>query len=103
MGSGLSWILNQNKLMSQYTCMDCKIDTAQIQEYYMVDDTLWDTINPKILGMLCIGCLEDRIGRLLTPEDFTICPVNDGCFGRSSRMLDRLGIYETISSPTKVS
>jgi len=26
--------------------------------------------------MLCIGCMEDRLGHKLTKEDITDCPVN---------------------------
>ena len=45
-------------------------------EYYSVNDEIW-----KVAGMdsgfLCIGCLERRIGRSLTPDDFKDCPIND--------------------------
>lgn len=42
----------------------------------MVHDEVWETANPKRKGMLCIGCLELRLGRLLTKDDFTDAPVN---------------------------
>ncbi len=46
---------------SNFKCMDCKVDTAKINEYYMVRDDLWLKANPKRKGMLCIGCLENRL------------------------------------------
>jgi hypothetical protein len=59
----------------------------------MVDDALWDTATEDFggHGMLCIGCLENRLGGLLTKDDFTGAPVNDlwGNFG-STRLRNRL-------------
>ena len=49
---------------------------------------------PKPRGMLCIGCLEKRIGRRLTKNDFQDCPVNheENWYTQSSRLQDRLGL-----------
>ena len=48
-----------------------------INEYYMVHDDLWEeAAQSDIDEMLCIPCLEKRIGRLLNPEDFTEFPIN---------------------------
>lgn len=48
--------------------------------------------------ILCIGCLEKRIGRTLTACDFTDCPVNDlndpHWADRSKRLLNRLTTNE---------
>lgn len=51
-------------------CMDCGEDTTS--EYYMVHDEVWKqaTRSHETHGMLCIGCLERRIGRSLHKEDF---------------------------------
>lgn len=75
-----------------YLCMDCGVDINEINEYYMVHDKLWDEFVPELYGDLCISCLEKRMGRLLTPGDFTHYPVNHGYFERSDRMLNRLGL-----------
>jgi hypothetical protein len=60
----------------------------------MVTDTVWLSVNHYVQGMLCIGCLEKRLGRKLTPPDFTLCPLNnnlnDPCFPKSARLLNRL-------------
>ena len=41
-------------------------------------------------GYLCIGCLEARLGRRLTPADFPEFPVNQPDRFTSARLLDRL-------------
>lgn len=57
-------------LERDFRCIDCGYDTWD--ETYRVDGLLWAAAgNPA--GRLCIGCLEQRISRPLTPEDF----VND--------------------------
>ncbi len=66
-------------------CLDCKISTFAINEYYMVNHSVWDETGlGRRDGMLCIGCLETRIGRTLTQFDFLDCY-------KSDRLIDRLG------------
>lgn len=75
-----------------FDCMDCGVNTSEIKEYYTLLDEVWLRANPKDLGMLCLACVENRLGRLLTRDDFDMeAPINHGCFGRSDRMLNRLG------------
>lgn len=38
---------------------------------YRLLDELWARVNPAIEGMLCLECVEKRLGRQLTPDDFT--------------------------------
>jgi hypothetical protein len=56
----------------QVLCVDCDADTLAIGHYYMVSNDLWASagIEPDG-GMLCLNCLEKRIGRRLTYDDFT--------------------------------
>jgi hypothetical protein len=75
-------------------CLDCRKDTYKMGEYYMVIDAVWAEANPNKKGMLCIGCLEKRLGRALTIRDFLWCPLNvmnvfDGT--TSKRLKNRLG------------
>jgi hypothetical protein len=56
----------------------------------MVTDEAWAIANPKKYGMLCIGCLESRLGRTLTGDDFPDYPINDGIFGMSPRLKARI-------------
>jgi hypothetical protein len=40
---------------SRWLCMDCKTDTYASEQYYMLRDGLWRSINHKVDGMLCLG------------------------------------------------
>lgn len=75
-----------------FNCKDCGINTNDIDEYYMVLDSIWlESGMDKDGGMLCLECLEIRIGRRLIGADFKDgLPINEGFFPRSERMLDRL-------------
>lgn len=82
----------------EFECVDCEVNTHFINEYYMVQFELWNSVTiHQNSGMLCIGCLEDRLGRELTTEDFIEAPINYGCFGWSERMKNRLGTKFTES------
>ncbi len=61
-----------------FHCLDCGQDTGHhgLREYYMLRDAIWKKIC-NIRGMLCIGCVERRLGRVLTRSDFTACPLNN--------------------------
>lgn len=77
--------------MTGFNCLDCDIDTGDINEYYMVHDKLWRRINPQIDGMLCVTCTETRLGRVLNHEDFTDAPINGSkAWTQSALLLDRL-------------
>ena len=56
----------------RWHCRDCDIDTIAAGEYYTVSEELWASsgLGPED-GMLCLDCLEQRIGRPLIIEDFT--------------------------------
>lgn len=51
-------------------CMDCGVDTEAINEEYMILDDLWRIAVPSEAGMLCVACLEKRLGRELRRGDF---------------------------------
>lgn len=60
-----------NKL---FRCVDCSKDTME-NDYYSVENEVWLAAGMKIDpmgddGMLCIACLERRLGRPLTLADF---------------------------------
>ncbi len=74
-----------------FKCMDCAMCTNCNYEYYMVHDSIWHEANPKDIGMLCIGCLESRRGKLLTKDDFTGAPLNSiNLITGSARLKNRL-------------
>lgn len=79
--------------MDGFHCYDCEVDTLEIGEYYMVNDHVWTRLAGmgKDDGMLCIGCLEARIGRTLCNEDFPDLPVNNSIlYSHSDRIRDRI-------------
>lgn len=71
-----------------WSCTDCGEDTKT--EYYMVHDNLWE-LYAKDAFLLCVGCLEGRMGRALWSGDFTHWPVNNvNEWNKSDRLVDRL-------------
>lgn len=80
----------------QFNCLDCGVDTNAINEYYMVTYTVWHAaMGGDMRGMLCIGCLEKRLGRRLQRSDFSEHMDRMSLFvGLSDRLKDRLGKVE---------
>ena len=61
---------------AEWKCVDCGKDTfVDNKDYYMVTFDLW-----KKFGVgervLCIDCMEDRLGHKLNKEDILDCPLN---------------------------
>jgi hypothetical protein len=80
---------------SSPNCADCRWDTVCLGEWYMIHDEVWEQAcrrEPKpVWEILCIGCLEERLGRALTADDFTDCRINDPTLpNTSSRLRDRM-------------
>jgi len=75
-------------------CLDCKEETSfradKADEWCMVHDALWLQAHPARDGKLCIGGLERRLGRRLTPNDFTNALVNTPGRGNLKRLNSRL-------------
>ena len=63
------------------------------RDSHAIDDGEPWWLNPECV--LCIGCLEQRIGRELVPTDFKLCPLNtryrNSARLRSWRLRHRLG------------
>ena len=60
-------------------CKDCGVPTTPevgSWEYYTVHDSVWQAAGIT-RGMLCIGCLEGRLGRRLVPGDFPGLRINE--------------------------
>lgn len=77
--------------ISDWRCMDCGVDTRAIEEYYMLHDHVWREANPDIEGILCVGCVEQRLGRKLAAADFTDKKINvTARHSGSARLTDRL-------------
>lgn len=72
---------------NRFLCLDCRTDTGRINEYYVVDTELWLSVVGSLQGMLCIACLERRLGRELNASDFTDAYINHLDWGRKSDKL----------------
>jgi hypothetical protein len=77
-------------------CADCGLGVIAAGEWYMVKDEVWEAAwagrrEPwharRGQQILCIGCLEKRLGRTLMACDFTRYPVNNPS---KSNISDRL-------------
>jgi len=77
-----------------FQCWDCAACTLCTNEYYMVNNELWysatDELDTPTSVMLCIGCLESRLGGELVASDFPDIPINRGVFPYSTRLQSRL-------------
>lgn len=76
-----------------HRCVDCGINTYNINEYYMARKEIWQEANLH-KGMICIGCLENRLGRFLRKKDFSDCLLNEelasGKWKASNRLFNRI-------------
>ena len=66
---------NEDEL-ENFICLDCGVNTALNNEYYMLEKEVWQEAVPDLWGMLCLNCVELRLGRQLWPEDFMEAPLN---------------------------
>jgi hypothetical protein len=71
-------------------CLDCDIDTIELGDFYGVNDSVWLEAVPDGKGMLCLLCLQVRLGRRLTLADFDTAPIN--LLPRLQARLQKLGI-----------
>ncbi|MDN5003904.1 hypothetical protein ACFQZO_24000 [Bradyrhizobium sp. GCM10027634] len=101
-----------------WACIDCGVNTApgllnrrqlqqalardwadqgveqyldEFSEVYIVKNRVWRAAGMSPFnGCLCIGCLERRLGRTLTPEDFPLKHALN-CGPGTKRLLERRG------------
>jgi hypothetical protein len=81
LGSLHEWIFNLGDSGRWFACLDCGVNTSAVGDYYSLHDDVWqrahpDAADPDAGGMLCIPCLERRLGRRLNALDFTDAPIN---------------------------
>lgn len=92
-------IASPRRTASAELCCDCGVDTQAIHEWYMVHYDVWLAaagnawLTPDSYGMfLCVGCIEGRLGRSLTGDDFTSAPINTMDTPRSPRLQLRMAV-----------
>ncbi len=80
-----------SKKRAKFLCLDCREDTGKMHEHYFVRTEVWLSVVGSIVGMLCIGCLEKRLGRQLNSSDFTDCSLNTARYEpKSERLMSRM-------------
>lgn len=108
----------RDNAVESWLCVDCHVNTApglssgpEIRvafalgtkeltqtftfdsEVYHVKDTVWEAAGMKPWGgCLCVGCLEQRLGRQLRPKDFSRHDQTWVGLPASDRLLDRRGL-----------
>lgn len=83
--------LHHLRIRRRFRCVDCHADTSGLGlgEYYSVRDHVWEASGLGVCdGMVCIGCLEERLGQRLVPEDFD---PDTECNHPEKQMSDRMG------------
>jgi len=56
--------------IARHVCKDCRRNVIKLGDYCMISSEIWE--EQFKLGWddnLCIMCIEERLGRTLTPED----------------------------------
>jgi hypothetical protein len=85
------------KALVDFSCEACGSD---YDEYYMVQNGIWKAYGAGG-GMLCIGCLEKRMGRKLGRQDFNDLPLNEiNPETQSLRLQDRLSTEPSKAAPS---
>jgi hypothetical protein len=76
----------------EFLCIDCGVDTNEIGEIYWVKRNVWARSGlSEWDGYLCVGCLEQRLGRRLRLEDFLANSlINRVPMFRSTRLKSRM-------------
>ena len=62
------------KDLKKYCCKDCGKYTWTTEDAYMVTNDIWAVWG--VNGMLCMHCLEKRLGHKLALQFFTDCTLN---------------------------
>jgi hypothetical protein len=77
---------------SRFLCLDCGLDTGQALEHYMLLDAVWALAGLGRESMLCVGCVEARLGCRLERSDFAPVKTNHPkVIQMSSCLLERIG------------
>jgi len=71
-----------------WLCADCGKDTfIDPKDFYMIRFELWDIIGVGG-GMLCMDCIEKRVGHALTKNEILPCPLTEYINPYTSKILN---------------
>jgi len=82
------YILLNIMINKSLLCTDCKNSPWDDGEDFYVKDALWESTIPKYKRnkVICIGCFEKRLGRILTQKDFKSWFLKNKWFGNSNKI-----------------
>ena len=61
-----------------WCCGGCSKDCMENpKDYYMLEDEVWLRINGHSEGMLCVDCVEERLGHKLKAEEILRCELTE--------------------------
>lgn len=67
---------SEHRRADYWLCQDCHLPDPMA---FMVEDDVWQAARLS-QGVICIPCLETRLGRKLVIQDFQHVPMNDALF-----------------------
>jgi hypothetical protein len=70
-----SWAASDADFKDRHHCAHC--GGKSLLQQYMVTDDVWAAAGMNHKGFLHLYCLEKRLDRRLTIDDFTDVPIND--------------------------
>ena len=80
--------LNSVLTRLNFICKDCDKDTLiDDKDYYMITPELWEKHGVG-KDMLCMDCMEKRLGHKLTKEEIVLCPINTNFNYYTEKILD---------------
>ena len=80
-----------SKSRAKFICLDCPVDTGKIHEHYFIQTDTWMSVVGSKIGMLCVACLENRLGRQLNRADFPDVTINNPKYeAKSQRLMERM-------------
>lgn len=71
---------------AEWICNDCgKNCFLDKNDYYMLHSPLFFRLNGSLKGMLCMDCVEKKLGRKLSADDIRICrlTIEEGRYTRN--------------------
>jgi hypothetical protein len=79
------WLHRDRHHLPPTPCADCNVECLpntppHVRDWhrYMVHDHVWTAAGMgRPGGWVCLGCIEDRLGRPLTADDLADLPLND--------------------------
>jgi len=87
----------------RWLCLDCGKNTFEsADDWYFLRNRLWRQLVPREQrhGMICRGCIERRLGRPLTPDDFRKATDDESAPEDQPMQKEDYGIIDSLAPQT---